>query len=76
MVYAPSLSVPANSYNGSYGVSWTSVATATSYVLQEQTNGLNSASPWVDVPGTTTITGTNMPIIPSQPRVFFRLRHP
>jgi YD repeat-containing protein len=39
VVYAPSLSVPASSYNGSYSVSWTSVATATSYVLQEQVNG-------------------------------------
>jgi len=36
---APSLSVPATSSSGSYTVSWTSVSGATSYTLQEQTNG-------------------------------------
>ena len=60
--------------NGNLNLAWPSDHLG--WILQEQTNGLNSASPWVDVPGTTTITGTNMPIIPSQPRVFFRLRHP
>ncbi|WP_199097675.1 RHS repeat protein [Dyella sp. ASV21] len=38
-VSAPSLSVPANSASGSYTVSWGSVATATTYNLQEQVNG-------------------------------------
>ncbi|MEW9625817.1 hypothetical protein [Rhodanobacter geophilus] len=36
---APSLSVPASSYTGAYTVSWGSVATASSYTLQEQVNG-------------------------------------
>jgi len=36
---APSLSVPTNSSNGSYTVSWGGVSGATSYTLQEQTNG-------------------------------------
>ena len=36
---APSLSVPASSANGSYTVSWGSVATASSYNLQESANG-------------------------------------
>jgi hypothetical protein len=36
---APTLSVPANSTTGSYTVSWTGVGGATSYTLQEQTNG-------------------------------------
>ena len=36
---APSLSVPASNTTGSYTVSWSGVATATSYNLQEQVNG-------------------------------------
>lgn len=36
---APSMSVPTSSATGSYTVSWTTVATATSYELQEQVNG-------------------------------------
>jgi len=36
---APSLSMPSNSTNGSYTVSWGGVSTATSYTLQEQVNG-------------------------------------
>lgn len=36
---APSLSVPASSGTGSYTVSWGSVATASSYTLQENANG-------------------------------------
>lgn len=36
---APSLSVPASSATGSYTVSWGSVATASSYILQESANG-------------------------------------
>ena len=36
---APSLSVPASSGTGSYTVSWGSVATATSYMLQISSNG-------------------------------------
>lgn len=36
---APSLTAPANNATGSYSISWTSVATAASYTLQEQING-------------------------------------
>lgn len=36
---APALSAPANSSNGTYSVSWTTVSGATSYTLQEQLNG-------------------------------------
>jgi len=35
----PSLSAPGTSYTGSYTVSWTSVASATSYELDQQING-------------------------------------
>jgi YD repeat-containing protein len=35
----PSLSTPSLSSNGSYTVSWSTVATATSYTLQQQVNG-------------------------------------
>lgn len=36
---APTLTVPATSTTGSYAVSWSSVANATSYQLEEQVNG-------------------------------------
>ncbi|WP_430392069.1 hypothetical protein [Dyella sp. 20L07] len=36
---APALTVPANSTNGSYTISWTAVTDATSYTLQESYNG-------------------------------------
>ncbi|HEY9132887.1 MAG TPA: hypothetical protein VIM98_14135 [Dyella sp.] len=36
---APSLNVPASSNTGSYTVSWSGVSGATTYLLQEQTNG-------------------------------------
>lgn len=36
---APSISVPGSSTTGSYSVSWSGVATATSYTLQEQVDG-------------------------------------
>jgi hypothetical protein len=39
---APAINVPTSSYNGSYTASWTSVATATSYALEESFNG----GPW------------------------------
>lgn len=35
---APTLTVPSTNYTGSYSVSWTAVATATSYTLQESVN--------------------------------------
>jgi autotransporter-associated beta strand protein len=58
----------------SVAVSWP--ADHLGWILQEQTNALNSGSNWVDLAGTSTITSTNVPINPALPRVFFRLRHP
>jgi len=50
---APNVSVPGTNNTGSYTVSWTTVATATSYTLQEQLNGggwttvqANGATSW------------------------------
>ncbi|MCC4596063.1 RHS repeat protein [Xanthomonas campestris pv. phormiicola] len=40
----PSLSVPSSSNTGSYSVSWSAVATATSYQLEESSNGGSSWS--------------------------------
>jgi len=42
----PTLSAPANSSTGNYTVSWTSVSTATSYRLDESTNG---GSTWTQI---------------------------
>jgi YD repeat-containing protein len=39
---APAVSAPANSSNGAYSISWTSVNTATSYEVKENGNGLYS----------------------------------
>jgi hypothetical protein len=39
---APTVTVPATSYDGSYAVSWAAVASATSYTLEESVNG----TPW------------------------------
>ena len=42
----PTLTAPGNSTNGSFSISWTAVSTATSYTLQESTNG---GSTWASV---------------------------
>ena len=48
------------------------------WVLQSQTNsrsvGLNTN--WFDVPGSSSVTATNMTMNPANPTVFFRLRYP
>lgn len=49
---APSLTAPASSTNGAYTISWATVATATSYNLQESING--GAWTQVQANGTTT----------------------
>lgn len=36
---APSVTAPATNYSGSYPVSWTAVATATTYAVEQQVNG-------------------------------------
>jgi len=47
-------------------------------VLQTQTNTLTVgiAANWVDVPGTASVTSTNIAVNPANPTVFFRLRYP
>ena len=53
-------------------------ATHAGWILQTQTNslsvGLNTT--WTDVPGSASVTSMNIPIIPANPTVFFRLRNP
>lgn len=49
---APTLTVPATSYTGSYTVSWTAVATATTYQLEEQTN----AGSWTQLQNTSAVS--------------------
>jgi hypothetical protein len=58
----------------SVAVSWP--ADHLGWILQMQTNALNSGSNWVDVAGTAAVTSTNVPVNPALPRVFFRIRHP
>jgi hypothetical protein len=53
----------------------------TGWILQAQTNplstGLQPASnAWFDVPGSASLISTNEPIVPANPSVFYRLRHP
>jgi autotransporter-associated beta strand protein len=48
------------------------------WILQSQTNNLGTGlgANWVDVPGSASVTSTNMPVIPANPTVFYRLRKP
>lgn len=48
------------------------------WILQEQTNSLNTGlgTNWVDVTGSESMTSTNIPIDPTSPSVFYRLRYP
>jgi autotransporter-associated beta strand protein len=48
------------------------------WFLQQQTNSLSAGlgTNWVDVPGSSSITSTNITINPAKPTVFFRLRSP
>jgi hypothetical protein len=52
-------------------------ATHLGWTLQAQTNSLSVGlgTNWVDVTGTASVTSTNMPIIPTNPTVFYRLRN-
>ena len=73
--------IASNPTNITFGVSGTNLnlswpADHLGWILQEQTNALNSGLPWLDLSGTATVTSTNVPINPALPRVFFRLRHP
>lgn len=48
------------------------------WILQSQTNSLTVgiSGNWADVAGSASVTSTNVTIIPSNPTVFYRLRHP
>jgi hypothetical protein len=48
------------------------------WYLQVQTNHLDAglSTNWVDWPGTAAVTATNIPIVPGNPSVFFRLAAP
>ena len=48
------------------------------WILQEQTNALNLGlgTNWTDIPGTALVRSTNLPILPENPAVFYRLRNP
>jgi fibronectin-binding autotransporter adhesin len=76
----PVASYPANitwSVSGStLSLSWP--ATHLGWVLQGQTNSLSTGitAVWTDVPGTSAVSSTNLPINLANPTVFFRLRHP
>ncbi|MGN6553115.1 MAG: autotransporter-associated beta strand repeat-containing protein, partial [Verrucomicrobiota bacterium] len=43
-----------------------------------QSNSVSLANPgaWFDVPGSQTVTNLNLPVNPSLPQVYYRLRHP
>jgi len=48
------------------------------WLLQAQTNALTSGlgTNWVDVSGSANVITTNLPIVPANQSVFYRLRHP
>ena len=56
-------------------ISWP--ATHLGWTLQAQTNtlGVGLGTNWADVTGTASVTSTNLPILPSNPAVFYRLRN-
>ncbi len=57
------------------GLSW---PTNSGWILQSQTNSLNSGlgGNWVDVSGSSSTTNANISVVPANPAVFYRLRHP
>ena len=62
------------SFNGTIlALSW---PTNAGWTLQQQTNSLTTGlgSNWVDVPGSTAITSTNITVDPAKPTVFYRLK--
>lgn len=61
--------------DGSINLSWTTHA---GWILQQQVNDLSMglSNNWVDVPGSESITTTNIPVGPTLGTTFFRLRHP
>ncbi len=61
---------------GNLTLSWPSGYTG--WILQTQTNALSVGltTNWVDVAGSDTTNSITVPILPTNPTVFFRLRHP
>lgn len=61
---------------GHVTVSWP--ANYLGWILQQQINSLNVGlgTNWVDVPGTASVTSTNIAINPATPAMFLRLRYP
>jgi hypothetical protein len=61
---------------GNLNISWP--PSHQGWVLQAQTNSLavGIATNWTDIPGTASVTSTNIAINPANPTVFFRLRSP
>ena len=62
------------SFNGAIlSLSW---PTNAGWTLQQQTNSLATGlgNNWVDVPGSTSITSTNITVDPAKPTVFYRLK--
>ncbi len=71
------------STNISYSVSGSTLtiswpATHQGWFLQAQTNNLNAGlgTNWVNIPGTDATTSTNLPVVPGNPSVFYRLKMP
>lgn len=69
--------------NISYSVSGSTLtvtwpATHQGWFLQAQTNSLSTGlgTNWVTIPGTDATTTTNLPIVPGNPSVFYRLKMP
>jgi len=62
--------------NGHLTLSWP--ANYQGWILQQQSNSLSIglSTAWVDVPGSASLTSTNIPINPATPTAFYRLRHP
>ena len=84
---AGSLLVPSatafNSTNLLFSVSGTTLSLSwpgdhLGWILQSQTNSLGAGlgTNWVDVPGSSSITSTNITVNPSMPSAFYRLRNP
>lgn len=64
-----------SSFNGTtLSLSW---PTNAGWTLQQQTNSLSTGlgTNWVDVPGSTSQTSTNITIDPARPTVFYRLKY-
>ncbi len=61
---------------GTVSLSWP--GTHLGWVLQVQTNtlGMGLSDNWQDVPGSASVTSTNIAVDPAAPAVFFRLRQP